>query len=76
MFLTLLLPGLKKETGFSNIQLRLLDLASFSSTIEFANAFEEEEERLDILVANAAIARESYVATDDGWESRYSPLLV
>ncbi|KAH6903865.1 short-chain dehydrogenase [Coprinopsis sp. MPI-PUGE-AT-0042] len=43
---------LKNETGFSNIHLRVLDLGSFSSTIDFANKFEQEEERLDILVAN------------------------
>ncbi|KAH6902600.1 short-chain dehydrogenase [Coprinopsis sp. MPI-PUGE-AT-0042] len=61
---------LKNETGFSNIHLRVLDLGSFSSTIDFANKFEQEEERLDILVANAAIGREDYVTTDDGWESR------
>ncbi|KAH6903876.1 short-chain dehydrogenase [Coprinopsis sp. MPI-PUGE-AT-0042] len=60
---------LKSATGFSNIYLRLLDLSSFSSTINFADKFEQEEERLDILIANAAISREDYVPTEDGWES-------
>ena len=61
---------MKKETDFQNIQLRILDLGKFSSVIQFADKFENEEERLDIVVANAAIGRADYVVTDDGWESR------
>lgn len=60
---------LKKETGFENVELRLLDLARFASVTEFADKFEQEEERLDILVANAAIGRTDYVLSEDGWES-------
>ena len=60
---------LKEETGFANVTLRLVDLSSFASVIEFADKFEQEEERLDIFVANAAIGRTDYVLTDDGWES-------
>ncbi|KAH6903863.1 short-chain dehydrogenase [Coprinopsis sp. MPI-PUGE-AT-0042] len=60
---------LKEETGFENVFLRLLDLAKFSSVIEFADKFEQEEDRLDIVVANAAIGRTDYVLTEDGWES-------
>jgi NAD(P)-dependent dehydrogenase (short-subunit alcohol dehydrogenase family) len=62
---------LQKETGFSNVHLRLLDLALFSSVTEFANKFEQEEERLDIFVANAALGRTDYIVSEDGWESRY-----
>ncbi|KAH6903864.1 short-chain dehydrogenase [Coprinopsis sp. MPI-PUGE-AT-0042] len=60
---------LQKETGFSNVHLRLVDLARFSSVTEFANKFEDEEERLDIFVANAALGRTDYVLSEDGWES-------
>jgi NAD(P)-dependent dehydrogenase (short-subunit alcohol dehydrogenase family) len=47
----------------------LVDLSSFSSTIAFADEFERREQRLDIFIANAAIGRKTYLATEDGWES-------
>jgi retinol dehydrogenase 12 len=49
--------------------LRKFDLADFASVIDFAARFELEEERLDILVYNAAIATRQYETTKDGWES-------
>jgi hypothetical protein len=66
-----LFVGLKDETGFPNVHLRLLDLAKFSSVIDFADHLEKEEDRLDIVVANAAIARDYYEVTEDGWESEF-----
>ncbi|TFK23415.1 NAD(P)-binding protein [Coprinopsis marcescibilis] len=59
---------LKEETGLSRIELRTLNLSSFASVVEFCNALQSEEERLDIFVANAAITSK-YALTDDGWES-------
>ena len=61
--------GLKAETAFPNIHLRLLDLAKFSSVVDFADKLEKEEDRLDIVIANAAMAREHYSTTEDGWET-------
>jgi retinol dehydrogenase-12 len=51
----------------------LLDLARFSSVINFANKFEKDGSRLDILVMNAGIISFGYEATPDGWESTYVP---
>ncbi|EAU81690.1 short-chain dehydrogenase [Coprinopsis cinerea okayama7 len=59
---------IKEETGFKNLYLRILDLSKYSSVLEFADKFQAEEERLDILVANAAIATDHYKTTEDGWE--------
>lgn len=60
--------GIKEATGFKNVDLWLLDLAKFASVIAFADKFEQEGGRLDILVANAAIAVDKYKLTSDGWE--------
>ncbi|TFK23420.1 retinol dehydrogenase 12 [Coprinopsis marcescibilis] len=61
---------LKEETGrTTGIELRLVDLAKFSSVSEFCSSFAKEEERLDVLVANAGIVNNDYSETDDGWES-------
>jgi NAD(P)-dependent dehydrogenase (short-subunit alcohol dehydrogenase family) len=47
----------------------LVDLSSFESVTSFADAFEAEHERLDILVCNAAVYTEDYEASADGHES-------
>ncbi|TFK24418.1 NAD(P)-binding protein [Coprinopsis marcescibilis] len=60
---------LRQETGFDNIELRIVDFAKFSSVVEFSDAFVKEEKRLDILIANAAVAMEEYTTTSDGWET-------
>ncbi|KAJ3528349.1 hypothetical protein NMY22_g9456 [Coprinellus aureogranulatus] len=60
--------SIKEATGFKNVELWLLDLANFSSIIAFADRFKNEGGRLDILVANAAIAVDKYKLTADGWE--------
>ncbi|KAH6902602.1 short-chain dehydrogenase [Coprinopsis sp. MPI-PUGE-AT-0042] len=60
---------LKEETGFENVFLRLLDLAKFSSVIEFADKFEQEEDRLDIVVATPPSVGPTMSLQKDGWES-------
>ena len=62
------LVGLKQETGFKAVELWILDLARFSSVTEFADRFEKDGGRLDILVANAAVAPVEYRGTVDGYE--------
>ena len=61
---------IRDDTGYTP-ELRLLDLQKFSSVIAFADAFEKEDARLDILVANAAIGTNVYKQTGDGWEKTY-----
>ncbi|KAJ3510347.1 hypothetical protein NMY22_g16004 [Coprinellus aureogranulatus] len=59
---------LKAETGFNAVELWLLDLSKFSSVSAFAERFEKDGGRLDILVANAAVATDKFKETADGWE--------
>lgn len=59
---------LKKETGFTNVELRIVDLASFQSVCDFATKMEEEDARLDLVVLNAALASYEYRTTAEGWE--------
>ncbi|RXW16955.1 hypothetical protein EST38_g8899 [Candolleomyces aberdarensis] len=58
---------IREETGYS-AELRALDLARFSSVLSFVDDFLKEGNRLDILVANAAITGTEYKTTADGWE--------
>ncbi|KAJ6580895.1 short-chain dehydrogenase [Mycena capillaripes] len=63
------LDKLKAETGYSKAELWLIDLADFESVKQFADKFERDGGRLDILVENAGIATNKYEPTKDGWES-------
>jgi retinol dehydrogenase-12 len=60
---------LKAATGYTKAELWIIDLADFESVKQFADRFEKDGGRLDILVENAAIAPTTYEATKDGWES-------
>ncbi|KAF7437540.1 hypothetical protein PC9H_004382 [Pleurotus ostreatus] len=66
---TAAVTNLKKSTGFDRAELWLVDLCSFASVQAFADKFEKEVERIDILVANAAIIPRAYEVTKDGWET-------
>ncbi|VDC03182.1 unnamed protein product [Peniophora sp. CBMAI 1063] len=59
---------IQKETGFSRLGAYAVDLSVFSSVNAFIEEFESKEERLDILIYNAAIATGQYRATGDGFE--------
>ncbi|KAF7345418.1 WW domain-containing oxidoreductase [Mycena venus] len=59
---------LKAETGYSKAELWIIDLADFSSVKQFADRFERDGGRLDILVENAAIGTSNYEATKDDWD--------
>ncbi|KAJ7151011.1 hypothetical protein C8R46DRAFT_914484 [Mycena filopes] len=63
------LQRLRSETKYTKAELWLVDLADFASVKAFADKFERDGGRLDILVANAGIAVGKYEATVDGWES-------
>ncbi|KAJ6595764.1 hypothetical protein DFH09DRAFT_1259000 [Mycena vulgaris] len=60
---------LKATTGYATAELWTIDLADFASVKQFADKFEQDGGRLDILVENAAIAALSYEPTKDGWET-------
>ncbi|VDC02779.1 unnamed protein product [Peniophora sp. CBMAI 1063] len=63
------LANLKRETGYTRGELRLLDLSDFQSVIRFVEKFEAENERLDILVNNAGIHNFQYEALPTGVEA-------
>ena len=61
---------MKEETGFQEIELKLLDQVSFASVRAFADALDQELDRLDILVENAGVlSQQKAFLTEDGWES-------
>ncbi|KDQ57850.1 hypothetical protein JAAARDRAFT_35543 [Jaapia argillacea MUCL 33604] len=59
---------IEKATGCKNLELWLLDLTKTASVIQFAERFEKEEGRLDVLLMNAGIAVSEYEEFE-GWES-------
>ena len=64
------LQEIESATGFKSCELWIVDLADFSSVTRFAERFQRECDRLDILIMNAAILPWGYEETVDGWESR------
>ena len=60
-----------EATKFDNVELFLVDLASYASVNAFCEKVEKEVPRLDILVQNAAVAQGEFVPTPDGWEQQY-----
>jgi retinol dehydrogenase 12 len=60
---------LKEETGYESAELWVIDLARISSVVDFAERFEKEGGRLDILLLNAATAPfAGQQLTADGYE--------
>jgi hypothetical protein len=64
-------PEIKEATKFDNIDLFLVDLASYASVNAFCEKVEKEVPRLDILVENAALAHGEFIPTPDGWEHQW-----
>lgn len=62
---------LKAATGYAKAEVWPIDLADFESVKQFADRFEKDGGRLDILVENAATFATKYEATKDGWESAF-----
>jgi NAD(P)-dependent dehydrogenase (short-subunit alcohol dehydrogenase family) len=61
--------AIKDSTGYQNVEIRIMEQGSFSSVVAFADKFEQEGRKIDILVANAGVAHLQYSTTEDGWES-------
>jgi retinol dehydrogenase-12 len=60
---------LKTETGYESAELWVIDLALISSVVDFAERFENEGGRIDILLLNAGIAPfAGQQLTADGYE--------
>lgn len=66
--------AIEKDTGFAKAELWSIDLTSFAQIIAFAEKFEKDGGRLDLLVMNAGILKITYEATADGYEQAYAPL--
>ena len=60
---------LKAETGYESAELWIIDLARISSVVDFAERFEKDGGRIDILLLNAGIAPAAgQQLTADGYE--------
>ena len=60
---------LKAETGYESAELWIIDLAQISSVIDFAERFEKDGGRIDILLLNAGIIPAAgQQLTEDGYE--------
>ncbi|KAJ6512135.1 hypothetical protein C8R47DRAFT_1093696 [Mycena vitilis] len=63
------LEKIQAETECTTAELWIVDLAEFASVRRFADKFEQDGGRLDILVANAAVILDKYEESKDGWET-------
>jgi NAD(P)-dependent dehydrogenase (short-subunit alcohol dehydrogenase family) len=60
---------LKKDTGYESVELWVIDLAQISSVVDFAERFEKDGGRIDILLLNAGITpAPQQELTADGYE--------
>ena len=60
---------MKAETGYESAELWIIDLARISSVVDFAERFEKEGSRIDILLLNAGIEPvRGQQLTADGYE--------
>jgi retinol dehydrogenase 12 len=55
--------------GETSIEVWALDLSNFESVRRFAKQCENELERIDILLENAALQIGNWSVTNDGWET-------
>ncbi|KAJ7777253.1 hypothetical protein B0H16DRAFT_1301756 [Mycena metata] len=61
---------LRADTGYAKAEVWIVDLADFASVTRFADKFEQDGGRLDILVEDAGMGPSSkYESTTDGWEA-------
>ncbi|PBK67956.1 short-chain dehydrogenase [Armillaria solidipes] len=61
------LAQIQADTGYSKAELWIIDLANFSSVVEFADRAERELDRLDVLVESAGMITWKYEQVE-GWE--------
>jgi len=59
---------IKQESGNENIEMMQIDLASLSSTREFARQFSQKYQQLNVLINNAGVFCWKREETEDGFE--------
>ncbi len=63
---------IKEESGNSNIDLIIADLASLESVKNLAEEFKKKYNQLHILINNAGIFNSKIISTEDGYESTFA----
>ena len=63
------LADIKRRGGSETVDVMSLDLARLASVREFASAFLDSYDRLDVLIANAGLVLGSRSVTEDGCET-------
>jgi NAD(P)-dependent dehydrogenase (short-subunit alcohol dehydrogenase family) len=62
---------IRRRSGNHEVDVMALDLASLASVREFARAFLERYDRLDVLIDNAGLVLTSRRVTEDGFETTF-----
>ncbi len=65
------LEYIKERSGSGNVAFKKLDLASLASVRRFASELLQQEERIDVLIANAGVMFTPYGLTEDGFELQF-----
>jgi retinol dehydrogenase 14 len=63
---------IKQTTGNDQVELMICDFASQSSIRQFAEAFKQRHNRLDVLVNNAGVVLRMRSTTEDGFERTFA----
>ncbi|KAJ1932710.1 Retinol dehydrogenase 13, partial [Linderina macrospora] len=63
--------NLVRETGQTNFELMILDLASFESVHKFVKQFKSKYQQLNLLVNNAGVVKANHMLTADGVEMQF-----
>jgi NAD(P)-dependent dehydrogenase (short-subunit alcohol dehydrogenase family) len=61
----------RRRSGNEDVEVMSLDLASLTSVREFARAFLDRHNRLDVLIDNAGLVLGSRQVTEDGYETTF-----
>lgn len=62
---------IRTQGGRGELEIAVLNLANLKATGDFARAFNQEHERLDILINNAGVMTPPCSKTDDGFELQF-----
>ncbi len=65
------LQRIKAQKPNADVSVMRVDLANLASVKQFANAFHEKFNRLDLLINNAGVMMPPYSKTDDGFELQF-----
>ncbi|KAH7919219.1 NAD(P)-binding protein [Leucogyrophana mollusca] len=60
---------IEQRSGSTGVAAWTLELSTFDSVRAFVDRFESEGQKVDVLVANAAVSTLNYAKTSDGWET-------